>query len=183
MFNKKIKRIIAFILILSSLFMFASCSSKKESDESLVDGITINGVIADNNGVSAEGLNLVMINEETNEDYTVKIGKNGGFQTVIPIDTSVVLTVEGDNGAGLTQPSHFIINKGNATVLGPMNGNNYKGNLNVFATEETKELYLTFYLDENNYLSIRYLSESEPEPVTSAQQTEIETTSNSDVMF
>ena len=62
---KKIKLVFASLLIIAlSLSFLTSCS-----DEKARATITIEGVLADNNGQSAEGLNLVLVDEYNNETY------------------------------------------------------------------------------------------------------------------
>ena len=176
---KKIKLVFASLLIIAlSLSFLTSCS-----DEKARATITIEGVLADNNGQSAEGLNLVLV-DEYNNDYSTKIGEGGKFTArgILP-DTELALSVEGDDGRGYTRVSYFKLATSDSVSLGEMQGSNFKGYLRANCREDTEKLYITFYLDKNNYLAIRYLSDEGPEPATVTTETTTETTTQSNILF
>ncbi|MBQ6265670.1 MAG: hypothetical protein IJK60_09510 [Clostridia bacterium] len=174
---------LALSFVLSVMFLFASCGSNVKGKGT----ITVEGVIADNNGQSAEGLTLVLLDESGN-DYSVKIEEGGKFTAngILP-DTELALSVEDDNGRGLTKISYFKIITSDSVSLGEMQGKNFNGYLSACCKEETEKLYISFHLDENNYLAIGYISDEcpESETVTATEKTEKakETVTRNDVLF
>lgn len=179
--KKTVRIIIAFLIVSLFMSLFTSCSNETKGKGT----ITIEGVIADNNGQSAEGLTLVLL-DENNNDYSAKITKGGNFTArgVLP-DTQLALSVEGDDGRGLTRISFFKIITSDSVSLGEMQGNNYKGYLSAYCKEDTETLYISFYLDKNNYLAISYISDEcpESETVTETTETTKENTTRNDVLF
>lgn len=173
------------LICLIGLSALTSCSSKKESGESAGRGtVTIEGVLAENNGKSPEGLTMVFVDEDNN-DYSVKIGKGGKFTARgLLTDKQIAVSVEDDNYTGYTKISRLKISVADEVTLGEMGGKNVAGYLSAFCKKDTETLYITFYLDENNYLAIGYLSDECPESETvTVESTNTGTTARSDILF
>ena len=177
-----------FFAVLLPLLLLTSCGNKGKGKGT----ITIEGVIADNNGQSAEGLTLVLL-DENNNDYSTKIKEDGKFTArgILP-DTELALSVENESiGQGLTRISFFKIITSDSVSLGEMQGQNYNGYLSAYCKEDTKTLYISFYLDKNNYLAISYISDECPESdtstvtetITKTTKAEKETETHNGVLF
>ena len=182
---KKIKNIfIALLIVALPATVMTSCSKNGADNTGRGKGtITIEGVLADNGGVSAEGLTLVLLDENSN-DYSVRIGEGGKFTARgIQPGTYMALSVEGDGGVGYTKVSYFKIITSDSVSLGEMQGKNFNGYLSAYCKEDTETLYISFRLDKNNYLEITYLSDECPESETVTVETTREATTRNDVLF
>lgn len=181
---KRLKKVfIIFLIAALAASALTSCSKNDESEHKGKGTITIEGVLADNGGVSAEGLTFVLL-DENNNDYSTTIGEGGRFTArgILP-DTKLALSVEGNGGIGYTKVSYFKLSTSDSVSLGEMQGKNFNGYLSAYCKEDTETLYITFRLDKNNYLEISYLSDEGPESETVTVETTKEATTRNDVLF
>lgn len=175
---------IVFLTVVLFSAVMTSCSKNSENEHNGKGTITIEGVLADNGGVSAEGLTFVLLDEENN-DYSVEIGKGGKFTArgILP-DKTLALSVENKEGNGLTRISYFKLISSDSVSLGEMEGKNFNGYLSAYCKEDTETLYISFALDKNNYLEINYISDEGPESETvTVETTTKENTTRSGVLF
>lgn len=183
---KNIKKLISVVLCVSILFSLAISFSSCSDNEHVGDGtITIKGHVNDHNGVSAEGLTIVMI-DVNNNDYSVEIGKNGDFTANgILIDTQMALSIEDSNGNGLTQVSYFNIVSSDEVTLGALNGKNTNGYVYAYSRPDVETLYITFELTDDNRLAIHYFSDEcpESEAKSNPETTQEVQTTKSEVLF